>query len=126
MASKLKQPQPQPLLSDLVSGMSSVPSNYIRSANNHPNFHEVVSFDGAIPLIDLQDLNGPKRSDIIKEIGLACLNYGFFQVFSLFLSYKHIATELELVHFLSMNIYHIIFSLFNTVPRLATMEFQKQ
>ncbi|XP_030928877.1 protein DMR6-LIKE OXYGENASE 2-like [Quercus lobata] len=78
MASKLKQPQP--LLSDLVSGMSSVPSNYIRPANDRPNFHEVVSFDGAIPLIDLQDLNGPKRSDIIKEIGLACLNYGFFQV----------------------------------------------
>ena len=126
MASKLKQPQPQPLLSDLVSGMSSVPSNYIRSANNHPNFHEVVSFDGAIPLIDLQELNGPTRSDIIKEIGLACQNYGFFQVFSLSLSYKHIATELELVYFLSMNIYHIIFSLFNIVPRLATMEFQKQ
>ncbi|XP_065616009.1 protein DMR6-LIKE OXYGENASE 1 [Quercus suber] len=80
MDSKLEQPQPQPLLSDLVSSMSSVPSNYIRSANDRPNFHEVVSFDGAIPLIDLQDLNGPKRLDIIKEIGLACLNYGFFQV----------------------------------------------
>ena len=84
MASKLKQPQP--LLSDLVSGMSSVPSNYIRPANDRPIFHEVVSFDGAIPLIDLQGLNGPKRSDIIKEIGLACLNYGFFQVLSLSLS----------------------------------------
>ena len=126
MASKLKQPQP--LLSDLVSGMSSVPSNYIRPANDRPIFHEVVSFDGAIPLIDLQGLNGPKRSDIIKEIGLACLNYGFFQVLSLSLSLSHtyIATELELVYFLSMNIHHIIFSLFNVVPRLATTEFQKQ
>ncbi|KAM3698805.1 hypothetical protein ACB094_06G217600 [Castanea mollissima] len=80
MASKLKQPQP--LLSDLVSGMSSVPANYIRPANDRPNFHEVVSFDGSIPLIDLQGLYGPKRSEIVKEIGLACLNYGFFQVSS--------------------------------------------
>lgn len=88
MASKLKQPQP--LLSDLVSGMSSVPSNYIRPANDRPNFHEAVSFDGAIPLIDLQGLNGPKHPEIVKEIGLACLNYGFFQVLSLFLSHIHI------------------------------------
>ncbi|GMY09122.1 protein DMR6-LIKE OXYGENASE 2-like [Fagus crenata] len=70
----------QLLLSDLVAGMSCVPSNYIRPTYDRPNFHEVESFDGAIPLIDLQGLNGPTRSDMIKEIGLACQNYGFFQV----------------------------------------------
>jgi hypothetical protein len=70
----------KPLLSDLVAGKSHVPSNYIRPTYDRPNLKEVESFDGAIPLIDLQDLNGPNRSYIIEQIGLACRNYGFFQV----------------------------------------------
>ncbi|XP_062157441.1 protein DMR6-LIKE OXYGENASE 2-like [Alnus glutinosa] len=69
----------KPLLSDLVAGKSHVPSNYIRPTYDRPNLNEVESFDGAIPLIDLQDLNGPNRSYIIEQIGLACRNYGFFQ-----------------------------------------------
>lgn len=68
------------LLSDIVAGMKHIPSNYIRPAGDRPNLGEVESFDAAIPLIDLQDLSGPNRSFIIKEIGLACQNYGFFQV----------------------------------------------
>jgi hypothetical protein len=70
----------KPLLSDLVAGEAHIPSNYIRPTYDRPNLHEVESFDGAIPLIDLQDLNGPNRSDIIQQIGVACRNYGFFQV----------------------------------------------
>lgn len=67
------------LLSDLVSGVSSVPSNYIRPISDRPNLDE-VSLDNPIPLIDLQGLNGSNRSDVVREIGQACQEYGFFQV----------------------------------------------
>ncbi|XP_041005626.1 protein DMR6-LIKE OXYGENASE 2-like [Juglans microcarpa x Juglans regia] len=70
----------KPLLSDLVAGMCRVPPNYIRPTSDRPNLHEAESLDGAIPLIDLQGLDGPNRFNIIKEIGLACKSYGFFQV----------------------------------------------
>ncbi|KAJ0110801.1 hypothetical protein Patl1_00700 [Pistacia atlantica] len=67
------------LLSDLVSGVSSVPSNYIRPISDRPNIDE-VSLGNPIPLIDLQGLDGSNRSDVVKEIGQACQEYGFFQV----------------------------------------------
>ena len=74
----------KPLLSDLiVSGRENhfhVPSNYVRPANDRPNLDEVHSFDGSIPLIDLNGLHGLDRSHIINQSALACQNYGFFQV----------------------------------------------
>ncbi|KAM1053468.1 hypothetical protein FF1_000957 [Malus domestica] len=68
------------LLSDLVSGATHVPSNYVRPAHDRPNLDQVQSSDHSIPLINLQGLEDSRRSDIIKQIGLACQDYGFFQV----------------------------------------------
>lgn len=70
------------LLSDLASTVQSVPSNYIRPIDNRPNLTQVeVSDASAIPLIDLEGLHGPRRSEIIQQIALACQHYGFFQVY---------------------------------------------
>ncbi|KDP28403.1 hypothetical protein JCGZ_14174 [Jatropha curcas] len=70
------------LLCDLVSSVNHVPPNYIRDLHDRPNLREVVeTLDGSnIPLIDLQGLNGPNRSSLVREIGQACQDYGFFQV----------------------------------------------
>ncbi|KAJ4728008.1 2-oxoglutarate (2OG) and Fe(II)-dependent oxygenase superfamily protein [Melia azedarach] len=67
------------LVSDLASRISSVPSNYVRPISDRPNLDE-VSLDDSIPLIDLQGLTGPNRSEVVKRIGQACQDYGFFQV----------------------------------------------
>lgn len=68
------------LVSDLASRISSVPSNYVRPISDRPNLDE-VSLDDSIPLIDLQGLTGPNRSEVVKRIGQACQDYGFFQVY---------------------------------------------
>ncbi|KAF5815856.1 putative flavanone 3-dioxygenase [Helianthus annuus] len=68
------------LVSDLVSTdkIDQVPSNYIRPITQRPNFQNVVR--DSIPLIDLKDLNGPNHANVIKQIGQACADHGFFQV----------------------------------------------
>ncbi|XP_022738203.1 protein DMR6-LIKE OXYGENASE 2-like [Durio zibethinus] len=68
------------LLADLASTVKQVPSNYIRPISDRPNPSDVQVSDVSIPLIDLQDLYGPYRSDILKQIALACQDDGFFQV----------------------------------------------
>ncbi|KAM1209315.1 hypothetical protein ACFX2I_014969 [Malus domestica] len=69
------------LLTDLMSGVNHIPSNYIRPISDRPNLTAFqVSDASSIPLIDLKDLHGPTHSDIIKQIGLACQTDGFFQV----------------------------------------------
>ena len=69
------------LLSDLAPTLTNVPSDYIRPISDRPSFTDQThKSDGSIPLIDLQGLNGPRRSDIIKQIGQACQHCGFFQV----------------------------------------------
>ncbi|KAH7864729.1 hypothetical protein Vadar_033107 [Vaccinium darrowii] len=70
------------LLTDLVSGVNHVPSNYIRPLSDRPNLTEVGKSEGSnlIPVIDLQGLYGPNHSDLITQIGLACQDHGFFQV----------------------------------------------
>ncbi|XWS48709.1 hypothetical protein CRYUN_Cryun13aG0099700 [Craigia yunnanensis] len=68
------------LLTDLISTVKQVPSNYIRPIYDRPNLSDVQVADVSILLIDLQDLYGPKRSDILKQIALACQLDGFFQV----------------------------------------------
>lgn len=70
----------KPLLSDLASTVSHVPSNFIRPLDERPNLQDVRSLDASIPIIDLHGLDGPNRSDIIQKIGHACQNYGFFQI----------------------------------------------
>ncbi|KAK8688293.1 hypothetical protein V6N13_087065 [Hibiscus sabdariffa] len=69
----------KPLLTDIVSGVSSVPPNFIRPESDRPNLHQVIS-DQSIPVVDLLHLDGPHRPSVVKAIGQACLNYGFFQV----------------------------------------------
>ncbi|MBA0741417.1 hypothetical protein Gogos_014573 [Gossypium gossypioides] len=70
----------KPLLTDLVSTVNSIPQNFIRPESDRPNLDE-VTFDHSIPLVDLQNLDdGPNRSTVVKAIGDACRNYGFFQV----------------------------------------------
>ncbi|GLT84861.1 hypothetical protein SLE2022_030720 [Rubroshorea leprosula] len=69
----------KPLVSDLVSSISSLPANYVRPESDRPNLSE-VTLDYSIPLIDLQGLHGPDHSKVIKEIAEACKHYGFFQV----------------------------------------------
>lgn len=73
------------LLSDLVSGINYVPSKYVRPVSDRPNLDQVqFSLDYSIPVIDLQGLHGPGRSEVIKQIADACQTDGFFQVFILF------------------------------------------
>ncbi|KAK4415993.1 protein DOWNY MILDEW RESISTANCE 6 [Sesamum alatum] len=56
--------------------LSSLPISYIRPESDRPKLSEVVDCDN-IPVIDL----GCKdRSLIVKQIGDACRDYGFFQV----------------------------------------------
>ncbi|KAL3742807.1 hypothetical protein ACJRO7_018161 [Eucalyptus globulus] len=58
-----------------------VPNNYIRPQADRPNLTEVEASDAStIPLIDLQGLFGPNRDDIIRQIGKACQQDGFFQI----------------------------------------------
>ncbi|KAL3742808.1 hypothetical protein ACJRO7_018162 [Eucalyptus globulus] len=69
------------LLTDLASGIDRVPDNYIRSEADRPNLTEVEASDASsIPLVDLQGLSGPNRDDIIRQIGRACQQDGFFQI----------------------------------------------
>lgn len=68
------------LLSDLASTVNHVPSNYVRPISDRPNLSDVQISEGSIPLIDLQELNGPNHSDIIQQISQACQHDGFFQV----------------------------------------------
>lgn len=62
----------------LISGVkfSSLPSSYIRPKSERPNMREV----GAGNDIPVVDMGCQDRSLIIKQIGDACANYGFFQV----------------------------------------------
>ncbi|KAI9174511.1 hypothetical protein LWI28_018413 [Acer negundo] len=69
------------LVSDFASTVKNVPSNYIRPIYDRPNLSDVhISSEVSIPLIDLHQLSGPRRSHVIKQIGLACQQDGFFQV----------------------------------------------
>ncbi|KAM7525971.1 hypothetical protein LguiA_015873 [Lonicera macranthoides] len=68
------------LLSDLISTVNHVPSNYIRPISERPNLSNVRVSVESIPLIDLEGLDGPNHSHIIQQIGLACQQDGFFQV----------------------------------------------
>ncbi|PWA75999.1 2-oxoglutarate (2OG) and Fe(II)-dependent oxygenase superfamily protein [Artemisia annua] len=69
------------LVSDLVTvdKINQVPSNYIRPLSERPNLRHVSSHE-TIPIIDLHDLNSPKRCHVINQIRDACREYGFFQV----------------------------------------------
>ncbi|CAE6131311.1 unnamed protein product [Arabidopsis arenosa] len=67
------------LVSDIASVVDHVPSNYVRPVSERPNMSEVETSGDSIPLIDLQDLHGPNRANIINQFAHACSFYGFFQ-----------------------------------------------
>lgn len=71
---------PNSLVFNIAFSVSSIPSNYIRPASNRLNL-DGVYLDDCIPQIDLRCLNGSNRSDVVKQTGQACQDYGFFQVF---------------------------------------------
>lgn len=69
------------LLSDLASVVNHVPSNYIRPIYDRPNLSDLqISDDSSIPFIDMNGLHDHNHSDVIKQIGIACQNDGFFQI----------------------------------------------
>ena len=69
------------LLSDIAATVNNVPANFVRPVTDRPNLEDVIQLsDASIPVIDLQDLNGPNRLHLIQKIGQACQDYGFFQV----------------------------------------------
>ncbi|XP_071740812.1 protein DMR6-LIKE OXYGENASE 1-like [Rutidosis leptorrhynchoides] len=69
------------LVGDLVSTdkIDHVPSNYIRAVSERPNLKN-VSHNDSIPIIDLTDLHMPNWAHVVKQIGQACQDHGFFQV----------------------------------------------
>ncbi|KAI9116874.1 hypothetical protein K1719_012240 [Acacia pycnantha] len=69
------------LLTNLASSVSHVAYNFVRPLGGRPNLQHVQSTDkSSIPLIDLQDLDGPNRSLTIRKIGDTSQKYGFFQI----------------------------------------------
>lgn len=68
------------LVSDIASSVDHVPSNYVRPISDRPNLSDVETSVNSIPLIDLGELHGPNRADIIHQFAHACSSYGFFQV----------------------------------------------
>ncbi|KAL9435362.1 hypothetical protein AB3S75_021604 [Citrus x aurantiifolia] len=70
---------PNSLVFNIAFSVSSIPSNYIRPASNRLNL-DGVYLDDCIPQIDLRCLNGSNRSDVVKQTGQACQDYGFFQI----------------------------------------------
>lgn len=59
-----------------------VPHKYILPQNERPQLSE-VSHSESIPVVDLQDLDGPNRYRVVEEIRVACEEDGFFQVHDL-------------------------------------------
>jgi hypothetical protein len=71
----------KPLVTDLISTINHVPSNFIRPIGDRPDQLQLQStVTDFISIIDLQGLNSSNRSEIIQKIEHACQNYGFFQV----------------------------------------------
>lgn len=77
----------------VISGVkfSSLPSSYIRPESERPKLSEVEDCDN-VPVIDL---GCEDRSLIIKQIGDACQEYGFFQVISSIIFASHKLTTLR-------------------------------
>ncbi|KAL2492062.1 2-oxoglutarate (2OG) and Fe(II)-dependent oxygenase superfamily protein [Abeliophyllum distichum] len=73
---------------------SSLPSSYVRPESERPKLSEVSDCEN-VPVIDLGCGN---RSLIIKQIGDACRDYGFFQVTNHGISKESMEKILEVAH----------------------------
>eukprot|EP00252_Welwitschia_mirabilis_P025691 TRINITY_DN814_c0_g1_i2.p1 TRINITY_DN814_c0_g1~~TRINITY_DN814_c0_g1_i2.p1 ORF type:complete len:208 (+),score=21.19 TRINITY_DN814_c0_g1_i2:322-945(+) len=58
-------------------GADTIPELYVRPPDDHP---VIDSPELQIPLIDLCDLDGPRRAAVVEAIGDACRDWGFFLV----------------------------------------------
>ena len=70
----------KPLVSDFSSSVSHIPSTYVRPISDRPKLSQAETSGDTIPLIDLRDLHGPNRAEIMRQIAHACSTHGFFQV----------------------------------------------
>lgn len=67
-------------------GLSHVPKRFILPVSQRPNLDVKHSPNTSLPLVDLALLHhNTLRSHVIGEIGLACKEFGFFQVIINFL-----------------------------------------
>ncbi|XP_022929059.1 protein DMR6-LIKE OXYGENASE 2-like [Cucurbita moschata] len=69
------------LVADLASTVHQLPSRFVRPIDDRPNFSHVRAPTGhSFPVIDLHNLHGPSRADVVAQIGQACERDGFFLV----------------------------------------------
>eukprot|EP01018_Ginkgo_biloba_P004050 Gb_26903 [translate_table: standard] len=61
------------------SGIQSVPPSFVRPLNQRHNASEVCTTEH-IPVVDLEGVQGARRSQIVRQISQACQTWGFFQV----------------------------------------------
>lgn len=60
---------------------SELPQHYVRPPNERPNLDEVLLSLESIPVVDIQGLLcDSTRPEIIRQIGQACAEYGFFWI----------------------------------------------
>ncbi|CAK7357493.1 unnamed protein product [Dovyalis caffra] len=62
-----------------LPGAKHLPTTYTAPIST-PTIPEVELSHGSIPIIDLEALHGPRRSNIVKQLGHACQHQGFFAV----------------------------------------------
>ncbi|RWR93839.1 protein DMR6-LIKE OXYGENASE 2 [Cinnamomum micranthum f. kanehirae] len=66
------------------SGITRIPNKYILPACDRPNIkggeRNNTQLKLKLPIIDLSQLHGPNRSQVLKSLANACEEYGFFQV----------------------------------------------
>ena len=67
-------------------GAKHLPPTYKDPISNLPTLPEAQVSDGSIPIIDLEALHGPRRPEIVKQLGQACQLQGFFAVGVFFFS----------------------------------------
>ncbi|CAK7357490.1 unnamed protein product [Dovyalis caffra] len=63
-----------------AGAVTNVPPTYIDPISNAQTFSGLEILEGCCPIIDLEALHGPRRADIIGQLGHACQHYGFFLV----------------------------------------------
>ena len=77
-----KEDSSVPLISN-GRNYSELPQHFIRPPTERPRLDDVVLSLDSIPLVDVQGLLCESiRPQIIEQIGRACAEYGFFQVFA--------------------------------------------
>jgi len=77
-----REEKPVPLISNGMN-YSELPQHYIRPPIERPRLDEVVFSLESIPVLDVQGLVFEStRPQLIRQIGSACAEYGFFQVFA--------------------------------------------